>query len=180
MRDGLHEYRAAGTLAGVTPTLCHQVYADLGYRRQWDHNVTACGTVPDLPNGVYWASRVPWSKTKRDYVFCRTARARGSPHGDVFVSVSYAAAAPSHPPARDMVRVTDYRESVVFAPAELGPAPAATPKDGVRTRVVATYFEDPGAAVPTKSLLTSVPEFVHNFVHGTVFMAPHSSEVGRA
>ena len=166
--EGRYEYRATGSLAGVTPALCQQVYGDLAYRKQWDGALRRCGPVPDLPGGLHWVAKFPWPLADRDYVFSRTARARSTPHGDLFVTVSYSAPARSHPPTRDAVRVLDYRHTVVFAPV---PVAAPTAGAAARTRIYVAYYEDPGAALPsavlTAAIHAAVPTFVRDFVQGT-------------
>ena len=37
--SGLYEYITFGTLDGVRPDICHQVYCDLDYRKIWDSYV---------------------------------------------------------------------------------------------------------------------------------------------
>ena len=165
VKDGLYEYQAVGLLNGVTPETCHQVYSDLAYRKRWDDHMKKWSDVPGLPNGVHWVVKYPWPLSDRDYVYTRVERTRPTVHGEAYVTLANAATAAGVPPKSGLVRVKEYRQSVVFLPA-----PGGSSSGPVRTKVYLHYFDNPGGSIPTsvmQSVVHSIlPSFANNFVNG--------------
>jgi len=175
VKDGLYEYQAVGLLNGVAPETCHRVYSDLAYRKRWDDHMKRWSDVPGLPNGVHWVVKYPWPLSDRDYVYTRVERTRPTAHGEAYVTLANAATAAGVPPKSGVVRVKEYRQTVVFLPA-----PGGSSGGPARTKVYLHYFDNPGGSIPTsvmQSVVHSIlPTFAHNFVNG----APrHAGQRGR-
>ncbi|KAL7751700.1 hypothetical protein RI367_002699 [Sorochytrium milnesiophthora] len=112
------------------------------------------------PESIYWRVKYPMFMSDRDYVFVREAREMVDEHGQtcyVVLAQSDTEEQDSEPLSSGVIRVSEYEQSVVFAP---GPDAAS------QCAVYMLYFENPKGSIPTTvinwAVSTGVPTFLKN------------------
>ncbi|ORZ40801.1 hypothetical protein BCR44DRAFT_64383 [Catenaria anguillulae PL171] len=112
------------------------------------------------PESIYWRVPFPMLMSDRDYVLVREAREMSNSHGQscyVVMLCTDEVGIKHEPEVSGVIRVTDYRQTVVFCP---GSDPEST------TQVYVQYYDDPKTAIPSAvvNLVASklIPQFLKN------------------
>ncbi|XP_022106170.1 phosphatidylcholine transfer protein-like [Acanthaster planci] len=152
--SGLYEYKVFGTLDGVGPEVCSQVYTDLEYRKQWDGYVNKLEWFTEGDKqGIYWRVNFPFPMSSRDYVFIRETREFDIDGQHIWVTLGRSAPFESKPPKSGVIRVDDFLQSMVIA---------ANGDSG--TKAFMHYYDDPKGMIPTWLInwaaKTGIPGFI--------------------
>ncbi|XP_038058158.1 phosphatidylcholine transfer protein-like isoform X2 [Patiria miniata] len=113
--SGLYEYKTFGTLDGVGPAVCSQVYCDLEYRKKWDGYVNKLEQFTEGGRqGIYWRVNFPFPMSSRDYVYIRETREFDIGGQHIWVILGRSAPFDSRPPKSGVIRVDDFEQSMVI------------------------------------------------------------------
>lgn len=153
--SGLYKYKVYGTLAGISPELCAQVYMDLEYRRQWDTYVCELFEKEDAGRKlIYWNVNFPFPMSNRDYIYLRELKEMQTIDGNkVWAVMAKSVECLSVPEKRGVIRVDDYLQSCVLSTDGQG-----------GSKAFMKYYDNPKGMIPTWLInwgaKTGVPAFL--------------------
>ncbi|KAI8051657.1 hypothetical protein BDF22DRAFT_81489 [Syncephalis plumigaleata] len=170
-KDDGYEYMARGELVDVKPSICHDVFVDLDYRRRWDsyksdtlHVVNdnqSTGDDPSTDAGspkalhrIYWQQNIAESRL----LFWRESRYLEVDSEATWVILTKTDTSATETEHANCIRVHDCHQVVVLQ---------ASPTTPFSTLVYVYYREDPRGNLPTTlfdwALTKGVPAWIKRF-----------------